>query len=248
MSNSLEQIIQDAKYAANRLNEQSKFASGLYFKCMVLNKKLESMRMLQDDTEALNRIARGGHTNAELVMIINQENRENPHMREIQQENRELKACLEDYQRTMEHIMTKYREHTQMKILSNKIDLPDVTYLQQKDEIIKQQNEKILEMAAVMQKAASMDEEQMHRETEGLIRLVRENEGLRELLQISQHFGSLNYGNDGAHVDSAVQTGDSSTDDESQVMLDKTVEEKKDASDEKSEKQIETATKEKSSE
>uniref|UniRef100_A0A6B2EC92 Myosin class ii heavy chain n=1 Tax=Phlebotomus kandelakii TaxID=1109342 RepID=A0A6B2EC92_9DIPT len=230
MSITLEQIILDAKLAANRLNEQSKFASSLYFKCLVLNKKLESMRMLQDDTEALNRIARGGHTNAELVMIINQENRENPHMREIQQENRELKACLEDYQRTMEHIMTKYREHTQLKVLANKLDLPDVNFLQQKDEIIKQQNEKILEMAAVMQRAASMDEEQIHQETEGLIRLVRENEGLRELLQISRQFGSLNYGADGFRVEQSVQTSDLSDDE----TLDRTVVEKKDADNEKS--------------
>ncbi|XP_055700652.1 FGFR1 oncogene partner 2 homolog [Phlebotomus papatasi] len=230
MSITLEQIIQDAKHAANRLSEQSKFASSLYFKCLVVNEKLETMRMLQDDTEALNRVARGGHTNAELVMVINQEIRENPHMREIQQENRELKACLEDYQRTMEQIMTKYREHTQRKVLSNKLDLPDVNFLQQKDEIIKQQNEKILEMAAVMQRAASMDEDQIHRETEGLIRLVRENEGLRELLQISRQFGSINYGSDGYKVEKSIQTSDLSDDDETQ---DRTIEEKKDADSEK---------------
>uniref|UniRef100_A0A1L8E5U5 Putative myosin class ii heavy chain n=1 Tax=Nyssomyia neivai TaxID=330878 RepID=A0A1L8E5U5_9DIPT len=227
MSISLEQIIMDAKLAANRLNDQSKFASSLYFKCLVLNKKLESMRMLQDDTEALNRVARAGHTNAELVMLINRENRENPHMRDIQQENRELKACLEDYQRTMEHIMTKYREHTQLKVLACKPELPDVRFLHQKDEIIKQQNEKILEMAAVMQKAAAMDEELVHKETEGLVRLVRENEGLRELLQISRQFGSLNYGQD--HMEKSSQTDDVSDDE-------KTIEEKKDADSEKMEK------------
>ncbi|XP_055687577.1 FGFR1 oncogene partner 2 homolog [Lutzomyia longipalpis] len=230
MSISLEQIIMDAKLAANRLNEQSKFASSLYFKCLVLNKKLESMRMLQDDTEALNRVARAGHTNAELVMLINRENRENPHMRDIQQENRELKACLEDYQRTMEHIMTKYREHTQLKVLASQPDTADVKFLLQKDEIIKQQNEKILEMAAVMQKAASMDEELIHKETEGLVRLVRENEGLRELLQISRQFGSVNYGQD--HVEKSSQTDDVS-DDETQ---ERTIEEKNDADSEKMEK------------
>lgn len=46
MSITLEQIIQDAKHAANRLSEQSKFASSLYFKCLVVNEKLETIRMV----------------------------------------------------------------------------------------------------------------------------------------------------------------------------------------------------------
>ncbi|XP_055700651.1 FGFR1 oncogene partner 2 homolog [Phlebotomus papatasi] len=240
MSITLEQVILDAKLAANRINDESKleaYLRNLHFKCYRLNKKLESKRMPQsDDTEALDRVARGAQNNTDIVRIINQENRENLYMREIQQENRELKACLEDYQRTMEHIMTKYREHTQRKVLSNKLDLPDVNFLQQKDEIIKQQNEKILEMAAVMQRAASMDEDQIHRETEGLIRLVRENEGLRELLQISRQFGSINYGSDGFKVEKSIQTSDLSDDDETQ---DRTVEEKKDADNEKTLKKSE---------
>lgn len=47
-------------------------------------------------------------------------------------------------------------------------------------------------MMAVMRKAASLDEENINKESEKLVSLLRENEGLRELLQISRHYGSLN--------------------------------------------------------
>lgn len=49
-------------------------------------------------------------------------------------------------------------------------------------------------MIAVMQKAASMDdrdfEQNLKRDRENISRLIVENQGLRELLQISRKFGS----------------------------------------------------------
>lgn len=111
------------------------------------------MKMLQDDTEALNKLARG-RTNQQMLAVGTEKgylddeplrfhcffpfqviNNENPNYREIQQENRELKACLEDYQRTIELIMTKYRQNADEKILKNKLVLPDI-YNKQKDEVI----------------------------------------------------------------------------------------------------------------
>lgn len=59
-------------------------------------------------------------------------------------------------------------------------------------QIIHLQELKIKEMMAVMRKASSMDEENINKESERLIQLIRENEGLRELLQISRQYGSLN--------------------------------------------------------
>lgn len=161
--------------------------------------------MLQDDTECLNKLARG-RTNSQMLAVINNEN---PNYREIQQENRELKACLEDYQRTIELVMTKYRHHAQEQILNNKIVLPDI-YNKQKDEvrrcnficcplnntlcfqIIQMQELKIQELMAVMRKAASMDSDNINQESEKLVQLIKENEGLRQLLQISRQYGSLN--------------------------------------------------------
>lgn len=74
-------------------------------------------RQAQDNFEALNKLARNVSNN-EMINAINQEH---PHMRDIQMQNRELRSCLQDYQRALEHIMSKYREHTQKKILNSKI-------------------------------------------------------------------------------------------------------------------------------
>lgn len=96
-------------------------------------------------------------------------------MREIQQENRELRAALEDYQTTLEHIMTKYRQHTSEQIYRSKINFKafqDKKY----SEIIQNQAEKIQEMAAVMDKAALIDEDKDLREQEIVSMLKVENQ------------------------------------------------------------------------
>lgn len=61
--------------------------------------------------------------------------------------------------------------------------------------VIKRQEEKIQEMIAVMQKAAALDdmyfEENLKKDRENMTKLIVENQGLRELLQISNKFGTL---------------------------------------------------------
>lgn len=95
-------------------------------------------------------------------------------MREIQQENRELRAALEEHQTALEHIMTKYRQHTTEQIYNSRIDLKTVNN-EKYNEIIRQQAEKIHEMASVMKKAASMHENDTYHEEEMLTRLRAEN-------------------------------------------------------------------------
>lgn len=57
-------------------------------------------------------------TNYQLVLKMNAEQ---PQVCDIEMENRELRSCLQDHQRALEHIMSKYREHTQKKILNSPI-------------------------------------------------------------------------------------------------------------------------------
>ena len=68
--------------------------------------------------EELNEVAQQ-KPHSQLIANIQKENR---HLREIQQENRELKSALEDYQCALEHIMTKYRQHTHKRIYQSTID------------------------------------------------------------------------------------------------------------------------------
>lgn len=89
-----------------------------------VNENLKTLKLLQNEFDALNKLARKT-TNQQLVKTINNEY---PHIREIQMENRELRACLNDRknnemnkiifflhffyfldQRALEHIMTVSR-------------------------------------------------------------------------------------------------------------------------------------------
>lgn len=133
----------------------------------------------------MNKLARNS-TNAEMIARLNSQK---PNIREIRQENRELKACLEDHQHALEAIMHKYREHIQHKVLNSQINFKE-QYNEHLLNIIRDQKEKINEMAGVMQRAAQIDEQPYYKELEMLTQLKLENKGLRELLYISKEFGS----------------------------------------------------------
>uniref|UniRef100_A0A182N327 FGFR1 oncogene partner 2 homolog n=1 Tax=Anopheles dirus TaxID=7168 RepID=A0A182N327_9DIPT len=193
MSVTFEQIILDAKRIANRLKDREALGDALLLESESVNKHIESMRQFQDDIDILNKLARD-RTNNQLITIIHQEN---PQIREIQQENRLLKAALEDHQHALEHIMSKYREHTQAKILNTKVNFVEAftrhhrsADIERRDELIRQQTAKIQEMAAVMQRVSQLDEEKLNQEQEVLSKLMTENKGLRELLEISCKYGS----------------------------------------------------------
>lgn len=95
-------------------------------------------------------------------------------MREIQQENRELRATLEEYQTVIEHVMSKYRQHTTEQIYKSRINFSKYQN-NNYDEIIKRQAEKIQEMAAVMDQAALIDENRTCRDEEIMSMLKIEN-------------------------------------------------------------------------
>lgn len=186
MSLNIQQIITDAKRLAGRLKERDSVADMLLNETHTINRKIDAMKQYQDEVEQLNEVAHQ-KPHSQLIANIQKENR---HLREIQQENRELRAVLEEHQTALEHIMSKYRQHTAQQIYKSRIDfklLQDQKY----QEIIREQAEKIQEMAAVMEKAASMDENRVCEEDAILSRLRAENKGLREMLDISCKFGSL---------------------------------------------------------
>lgn len=58
--------------------------------------------------------------------MINQINQQNPQLREMHTENIRLRVSLEDHQRALEHIMSKYREHTQTALENSKINFEEM--------------------------------------------------------------------------------------------------------------------------
>ncbi|XP_073824669.1 fibroblast growth factor receptor 1 oncogene partner 2 [Musca autumnalis] len=177
------QLIMDAQRMASRVKELDALSSALLVEAEGNNRYVESLRQYQDEVDSLNRIA-NNKTNVEMVNRIQQQNANSS---EILKENRELKVCIEDYERAMDMIMQKYREHTSSKVLESKLNFKEV-YNEKLWKIIREQREKINEMAAVMQKAASIDDDC---DLELITRLRLENKTLRELLQISKQFGTF---------------------------------------------------------
>ncbi|XP_063232404.1 FGFR1 oncogene partner 2 homolog [Bacillus rossius redtenbacheri] len=186
MSLTIQQIILDAKRLAGRLKEQDATADSLLSQTQSVYREIDAMRQYQEEVGELNEAARQRPHSA-LVAGIQQENR---HLRELQQENRELRAALDEHQSALEMIMSKYRQQVGRLVAGSRLDLSAVHgghYAQ----VIRDQADKICEMATVMEQAAAIDESRSFSEQELICRLTTENKGLRELLQISCSYGSL---------------------------------------------------------
>ncbi|XP_077293424.1 FGFR1 oncogene partner 2 homolog [Arctopsyche grandis] len=181
MSVSIHQIILDAKRLAGRLKERETAADALLSHTHAINRRIEAMKHYQEDIQALNEVAsRQPHS----VLISN--SRE---LREMQQENQRLQIALDEHRKALEYIMSKYRQHVQWQIWNSRIDFQGIINRRQQ-EVIQQQADKINEMASVMHRAAYIDDENAPKEKELLSRLVLENKGLREMLELSRKYGT----------------------------------------------------------
>jgi len=184
MSLTVQQLLSDAKRLSSRLRDHDQSADHLISRAQEVLKEVDAMRQYQEDVENLNEVAHN-RPRAQLVLGIQQENR---HIRTLQQENKELRAALEEHQNALELIMSKYRQHV-TKLVNN--NHPDVhTLNNQNIQMLAERTEKVCEMAAVMKEAVRVDEETCNQQQELMARLITENKGLRELLEISQRSSS----------------------------------------------------------
>uniref|UniRef100_A0A2R5L7M6 Uncharacterized protein n=1 Tax=Ornithodoros turicata TaxID=34597 RepID=A0A2R5L7M6_9ACAR len=181
MSVSVQQLLGDAKRLVGRLREHDTTADQLLAQAQALGRNVEAMRQYNEELAELNSASQ--RPRSALILSIQQENR---HIRELQQENKELVAALEEHQSALELIMAKYREHiirlgqsqaTEAKIAAS---MPQCHHLA----------DKVSEMAAVMRKAAQVDEDCGAEQAQQLAQLKVENEVLRELLDIGRKSGS----------------------------------------------------------
>ena len=89
----------------------------------MLNSCLSHFFQYEEDLNELNEMARH-KPRAALVLGIAQENRQ---IRDLQQENKELRMSLEEHQSALELIMSKYREQILKLLMANKLDMSVVT-------------------------------------------------------------------------------------------------------------------------
>jgi len=184
MSLTVQQLLSDAKRLSSRLRDHDQSADHLISRAQEVLKEVDAMRQYQEDVENLNEVAHN-RPRAQLVLGIQQENR---HIRTLQQENKELRAALEEHQNALELIMSKYRQHVTRLVNTPHPDINTIN--NQKIQMLADRTEKVCEMAAVMKEAVRVDEETCNQQQELMARLITENKGLRELLEISQKSNS----------------------------------------------------------
>jgi len=184
MSLTVQQLLSDAKRLSSRLRDHDQSADQLISRAQEVLKEVDAMRQYQEDVENLNEVAHN-RPRAQLVLGIQQENR---HIRTLQQENKELRAALEEHQNALELIMSKYRQHVTRLVNTPQADMNTIN--NNKIQMLAERTEKVCEMAAVMKEAVRVDEESCNQQQELMAKLVTENKGLRELLEISQKSSS----------------------------------------------------------
>ncbi|KAJ8398894.1 hypothetical protein AAFF_G00418020 [Aldrovandia affinis] len=184
MTCTIEKVLADAKSLVERLRDHDNAAEVLIEQTTSLSKRVEAMKQYQEEIRELNQAARH-RPRSTLVMGIQQENRQ---IRELQQENTELRTSLEEHQSALELIMSKYREQVFRLLMASKRDDPVIiTKLKEQHTTELQAHiDKIHEMATVMKRAIEVDEDKVCQDEERIRRLELENGGLRELLGISR--------------------------------------------------------------
>ncbi|KAG8438594.1 hypothetical protein GDO86_004962 [Hymenochirus boettgeri] len=184
MSCTIEKVLSDAKALVERLREHDGLAEALIEQTTTLSKRVEAMKQYQEEVQELNEIARHRPRSA-LVLGIQQENRQ---IRELQQENKELRTSLKEHQSALELIMSKYREQMFRLLMASKKDDPGVIVKlkEQHSKPMLTHIEKINEMTVVMKYAIDLDEQQGTKEYDRIAKLEQENQGLREILQITR--------------------------------------------------------------
>lgn len=181
---SVAQLLVDAKRLAGRLRDHDESCNRVVSGAQETLKAVSEMKNYKEDLETLNSIA-NQRPRPQLVLGIQQENR---HIRQLQQENKELRAALEEHQNAIELIMSKYRQHMMCLVNSSKIDQNAIK--QSKTRMLQERVDKICEMAAVMNQSIRLDDQAQSQEQEVMSRLITENKGLREMLEISHRNGS----------------------------------------------------------
>ncbi|KAG8198869.1 hypothetical protein JTE90_015084 [Oedothorax gibbosus] len=185
MSVSVNQILNDAKRLVSRLREQDSTADTIIGQTQTLYKNVESMKEYNEEVNEQN-VANQIRSRPSLVLEAQQENK---HIRDLLRENRELKDMVEEHQSAIALIMTKYR-HQATSLISSCPRISESNYNKSTQEL-QRMADNICEIAEVIKQSVQLDDAAYINERERITELVTENKGLRELLDISRTYGSL---------------------------------------------------------
>jgi len=201
---SVQQILADVKKLAGRLKDHDSSADLILSQAQAMYRQIDTMKEYQEELMELNTAAHH-RPHLDLIANIQQENRQ---LRALESENKELKSALEEHQNTLEFIMSKYRQQVSRLLEAVQVEKKAASLSRESSTKLICQADKISDMMVVMHKAAQVDDEFVCKEAELFSKLMKENQGLKELLDIGSRNGSI--GNTGLNrvicEDKEVQT------------------------------------------
>ncbi|XP_014214650.1 FGFR1 oncogene partner 2 homolog [Copidosoma floridanum] len=208
MALAFQQIILDAGKLVNDMTTQEKTADLLICEIQNVVGHIEGMKQYKEDLETISTEA-DQKQRQEIISGFKKGN--NEYFRELQAENKDLRLALEDYQKALEQIMSKYRQQTAYflkQTKNNETAIPSTECCSQYNEcrcvnVISEQAEKIDEMTTVMRTASEIHEQNDLKYIETLGQLKEENNGLREILNVVNKYNAKS---DVAVEDKNIQT------------------------------------------
>nr|ACO10311.1 FGFR1 oncogene partner 2 homolog [Caligus rogercresseyi] len=111
-------ILEDARKLSRRLRSHDVALDRLIGSAEDNLKRIQSLKQYQEAQDQPNSVG-SSKLRTQIVLDLQKVNH---HIRELQQENMELRAALEDHQKATELIMSKYRQHLSHLVNSSKID------------------------------------------------------------------------------------------------------------------------------
>jgi len=186
MSLTFQDVLADAKKLSSRLKDHDTSADALVSQMQAVYSQVEAMKQYHEEISQLNDLA-SERPRLALVAGIQQESK---HIMDLESENRELRIVLEEQQNAIDLIMTKYRQQVSELIRQRGYDDRLLQSIDANNKNVERNSGQVNEMKQIMRHAIQIDEESIVKEEELISRLVTENKGLRELLQISGRYGS----------------------------------------------------------
>ncbi|XP_003737664.1 FGFR1 oncogene partner 2 homolog [Galendromus occidentalis] len=187
-SQNMSALVESARKLVLNLGKDDETLQDLHTDAMSILRKLETMKEYNDEVASIENAVKPSHPRSALVAAIQQENRQ---IKDLQRQNVELVASLEEHQSTLQMVMSKYRQQVLELTKNREVEHACAKQLNSTQDMHRLAD-KISEMAEVMRLAADIDENNSNCAEEKVAHYKKENEVLRELLQIASSSGSLN--------------------------------------------------------
>lgn len=203
---SAERLLTEAQTLRNRLRDMDSISDSVIMEAQNLNHKMESLReynenqLISDHNQSNNSFNHHDGTSSNTgtiiyhqprLSLISRMQRESKMLRRLEQENVQLKCALEEHKQALEMIMAKYRQQVSTLVALDRTDRamatqpPQVIAFNQDVRFaLDGYEDKMKEMAAVMQEACRIDEAKASKDEQKIARLEKENAELRRLLLV----------------------------------------------------------------